>query len=135
MSEEKIVRVKDVMTKDFDFIDGMDTVGNVLRNMTHSEARALIVRKRDDDDEYGMLLISDIARKVLAQDKPPDRVNVYEIMAKPVIMVYPDMQIKYCARLLDRFGLTRVPVVELGEVVGIVSFGDLVLRGFRDHQL
>lgn len=135
MTEEKIIRVRDVMTKDFDFIDGMDTVGNVLRNMSNGDAHALIVRKRDENDEFGMLLISDIARKVLAQDKPPDRVNVYEIMAKPVINIDPQMQIKYCARLLDRFGLTRVPVVEHGEVVGIVSFSDLVLKGFRDHQL
>ena len=39
------------------------------------------------------------------------------------------MDIRYCARLLDRFELSRVPVIDAGEVVGIVSFTDLVLRG------
>jgi hypothetical protein len=43
------------------------------------------VDKRNDNDEYGMVLISDIAKLVLAKDRSPDRVNVYEIMAKPLI--------------------------------------------------
>jgi CBS domain-containing protein len=76
-----------------------------------------------------MVLISDIARKVLAKDKAPERVNVYEVMAKPVISVDPDMDIRYCARLFDRFHLSRCPVVENGKVIGIISFTDMVLRG------
>jgi CBS domain-containing protein len=76
-----------------------------------------------------MLLISDIARKVLAADRAPERVNVYEVMAKPVVTVDPDMDIRYCARLFDRFGLSRCPVVDGGRVVGIISFTDMVLRG------
>jgi CBS domain-containing protein len=77
--------------------------------------------------------VSDIGRRVLAQNRAPDRVNVYEIMAKPVVTVRPDMDIRYCARLFDEFNLSRAPVVENGEVVGIVSFTDLVLRGMQEE--
>lgn len=130
MSENKpIVRVREVMKPRFDLVDGMMTVAEALSTMQHVETKALIVKKRDDDDEYGMVLISDIARQVLARDRAPERVNVYEIMTKPVVAVDPGMDIRYCARLFERFDLSRAPVVEHGEVIGIVSFTDMVLRG------
>ena len=130
MSDRKVVRVRDVMKNQFDMVDGMTTVADALKAMKHVDTKSLIIDKRHDDDEYGMLLISDIARKVLAKDRAPERVNVYEVMAKPVITVDPDMDIRYCARLFDRFGLSRTPVVNGGgEVIGIVSFTDMVLRG------
>lgn len=130
MSEEKVVRVSDVMKSHFDIIDGKLTVEDALKTMKHVETKTLIVDKRHDDDEYGMVLLSDIAKHVLAVDRSPERVNVYEIMTKPVMTVRPNMDIRYCARLFDRFGLSRAPVLKHGRVVGIVSFTDMVLRGF-----
>lgn len=129
MTTKKIVRVCDVMKKNFDVIDGMTTVSEALKKMKHIETKTLIVDKRDDNDEYGVVLISDIAKKVLAQDRAPDRVNIYEVMAKPVISVDPNMDIRYCARLFENFGLSRAPVVANGKMVGIISFTDMVLRG------
>lgn len=130
MSNDNIIRVRDVMKQSFDIVDRMVTVAEALKEMKHHENKSLIIDKRHDDDEYGMLLISDIARKVLAVDRAPDRVNVYEIMAKPVITVDEEMDIRYCARLFDRFNLSRAPVVNRSrEIVGIVSFTDMVLKG------
>jgi CBS domain-containing protein len=128
-NEKKVIRVRDVMKAQFDTVDGMATVRDALKMMKHVETKTLIVNKRHDDDEYGMVLISDIARKVLAVDKAPERINVYEVMAKPVISVDPEMDIRYCARLFDRFRLSRCPVIDNGRVIGIVSFTDMVLRG------
>ena len=130
MNEPKIVRVRDVMKSQFDTVDGMATVADALKQMQHVEAKCLIVNKRHDDDEYGMLLIADIARNVLGQDRAPERVNVYEVMVKPVFSVDPDMDIRYCARLYDRFRLSRAPVIDRqGNVVGTVSLTDMVLKG------
>jgi CBS domain-containing protein len=117
------------MKRHFDTVDGMDTVAEALERMLHVDTKSLIVRKRHRDDEVGMVLISDIARQVLAKDRAPDRVNIYEIMSKPLLTVSPDMDIRYCARLFDRFHLSRAPVVETGEVIGIVSLTDLVMKG------
>ena len=128
-SERKIIRVRDVMKKDFDLIDGRVTVMEALRTMKHVDTKSLIVNKRSDDDEYGMVLISDIAKLVLAKDRSPDRVNVYEIMAKPLLPVDPDMDIRYCARYFENFNLSRAPVVENKKVIGIISYTDMVLKG------
>lgn len=135
MSPEKnVVRVRDVMKKNFDVVDGKMTIMEALRTMKHVETKSLIVDKRDDDDEYGMLLLSDIAKNVLAKDRSPERTNVYEIMSKPLLPIDPQMDIRYCARLLERFGLSRAPVVENGKVIGIVSFTDMVLHGLVDFN-
>ena len=76
-----------------------------------------------------MVLISDIAKKVLAVDKSPKRVNIYEVMTKPILSIDPEMDIRYSARLFERFGLSRAPVVENRKVIGIVSYSDMVLKG------
>lgn len=129
MTVKTVVYVRDVMKTKFDIVDGKMTVMEALETMKHVETKSLVVEKRHDDDEYGMVLLSDIAKRVLAKDRSPNRVNIYEIMAKPVISVRPDMDIRYCARLFENFGLGRAPVVEHGKVIGIVSFTDMVLKG------
>ncbi len=129
MSDRKVVRVKNVMKTGFDLVDGMTTIQEVLDRMKHVETKCVIIDKRHENDEYGILLISDIAKEVLAKDRAPERVNVYEVMSKPVITVDGDMDIRYCARLFDKFGLSRTPVIENGKVIGIVSFTDMVLQG------
>ncbi len=129
MSDKKIVHVRDVMKTEFDRVDGIMTVADALSSMQHPEVRLFVVNKRHESDEFGMLLLSQIAREVLAKDRAPERVNVYEIMVKPVIAVSPKMDIRYCARLFDRFKVSRSLVVENDEVIGVVSFTDIVLRG------
>lgn len=128
MSDKTLVRVKDVMKKEFDIIDGMNTVAEALQKMQHVHTKCLIIDKRDENDEYGIVMIADIAKHVLAKDRAADRVNVYEIMSKPVLHVEADMDIRYCARLFDQFGLSRAPVMDNGSLVGIISFNDMVLR-------
>lgn len=132
--ERKVIRVRDVMKENFDMVNGKMTIMDALRTMKHVETKSLIVDKRHDDDEYGMLLLSDIAKNVLAKDRSPERTNVYEIMSKPLLPIDPQMDIRYCARFLERFGLSRAPVVENGKVIGIVSFTDLVLHGLVDFN-
>ena len=129
MKTKQKISVRDVMKTSFDIVDGMTTVSEALKRMKHIETKTLIVDKRDEYDEYGVVLISDIAKLVLAKDRAPDRVNVYEVMAKPAISVDPNMDIRYCARLFENFGLSRAPVIECGKMVGIISFTDMVLKG------
>ncbi len=131
MNTKKLIRVRDVMKTGYDLVDGMDTVAKALKTMDHVETKMLIVNKRHDNDEYGMVLLSDIACQVLARDRAPERVNIYEIMTKPVITADPEMDIRYCARLFEQFDLSRAPVVEAGEIIGVISFTDMVLKGFR----
>ncbi len=128
MSTRDWGQVRDCMRREVTEIDGKLDVLSALKVMKKVKATSLIVKRRDEKDEYGLLLFSDVAKKVIAQDRAPERVNVYEIMAKPVLTVRPDMEIRYCARLFDNFGISHAPVVESGKIVGIVSYYLLVLH-------
>lgn len=129
MRQRELIRVRDVMTHKFELVDGLMTVSEGLATMKRLGAEALLVDKRHADDEYGIVLLSDIARQVLARDRAPERVNIYEIMSKPVIAVPPAMDIRYCARLFERFGLAYAPVISCGDLKGIISYADMVLNG------
>ena len=125
----ELVQVKDVMKHKVDIVDGMKTVQEALSEMKHIETKTLIVDKRHEHDEWGIVVVADIARKVLAADKSIERTNVYEVMTKPAVTVHEDMDIRYCARMFEQLGLARAPVVRDGEIVGIVSYTDMVLKG------
>ena len=125
------VLVKDVMWNKVDIVDHKTTVQDALNTMEHKKTKLLIVDKAHEHDEYGIVLIADIARKAIAQDKSLDRVNVYEIMNKPAISVNSEMNIRYCARLLTRFNLSRCPVIDDGKIVGVVSLTSIV---FMNHE-
>jgi predicted transcriptional regulator len=132
MKKSKWVPVKNVMRTNVAFVDGRLSVLEALRVMKREKVTSLIVNKRFDTDEYGMLLFADIAEQVIAENRAPERVHVFEIMAKPVISIRPDMDIRYCARLFGRFGISHAPVVENDEVIGVVSYYLLVLEGLVD---
>ena len=129
MKERVITRVRDVMKTDFSRIDGIATISEALQAMKANKTSVLVVNKRHVNDEYGIVTSGDIARHVLAKDKSPERVNVYEIMLKPVISVHPDMDIRYCSRLFSHYDLVRAPVLNDREVIGTVSPNALVLEG------
>jgi signal-transduction protein with cAMP-binding, CBS, and nucleotidyltransferase domain len=120
------------MKTGFDLVDGLDDVAHALRNARHPDTKCLLVKKRDANDEYGIVTYADIAKQVLARDRAPERVNIYEIMTKPVLGVDPDMDIRYCARMFENFGLGRAPVLENGEVIGMVGYTDLVMHGLMN---
>ena len=123
-----IVQAKDVMRREVVTIDGMATAREAIAKMRSENVTALIVDKRTQNDAWGIVTIPDLVREVIAPGRSPDDTNVYEIMTKPVITVPPDMDIRYVARLLHRAGVRRAPVEAQGELLGVISLLDLVLR-------
>ena len=129
IDRSKIVLVRDIMKTDFAMVSGSATIKEALLLMKSRKTAVLIVDKRHEYDDYGLITAGDVARHVLAKDKAPDRINVYEIMNCPVIHVSPDMDIRHCSRLFANYDLVRAPVIENGKVIGMVSPNALVLDG------
>ena len=132
MTTRKRICVKHVMKSNYGIINSNATVKEALKEMKRLKTAVLVVNKRNENDEYGLLLVSDIARMVLAMDKAASRVNVFEIMTKPAVCVDPEMDIRYCARLMSAYNLTRVLVETDNEIIGTVSPRALVLDGLAE---
>ncbi|QDE31520.1 MULTISPECIES: CBS domain-containing protein [Shewanella] len=129
MNSKTPIRNRDVMNNHFVMVDGMRTVAEAIQEAISHNVNILVVNKRNENDEYGMVLMSDIARKVLAKNKSPERTNIYEIMIKPVLSVPIDMDVRYTARLFERFNINKAPVIEAGEILGFVTYDNIVLKG------
>ena len=128
MKARRILRVSDIMRSEVHTIDGLATVSEAMALMHRHQVSTLVVSRRHDDDEMGVVLITDIAREVIARNRAPERVNVYEIMSKPVLTLPSEMQARYAVRLLVRFGVSRAVVVDHDRnPVGIATVRDLVL--------
>lgn len=125
-------KVRDCMSPKVTEIDGRMDVLSAMKVMKKVGSTSLIVKRRDEDDEYGMLLFADIAKQVIAKNRAPERVSVYEVMVKPVLTVRPDMKVRYCARFFEKFKISHAPVLEDGTIIGMVSYYRLMLHGMPD---
>ena len=128
MTANGYTRVRTMMRPSPGMIDGLATVQEALEIMRRENVGALIIDRRHEGDEYGIIVLSDIAAKVIAENRSPARTNVYEVMSKPVLTVAGGMDIKYAIKLLSRFGLARALVTESGRLVGLVTLREMVFR-------
>jgi len=128
MSSRNIVRVEDVMTTPPITVDGLANIRTAIELMQKEGINSLVIEKRNEDDEYGIISVHDISEKVLSVDHSIDRKSVYEVMTKPVLGVHRRMNVKYALRLLTRFNLSRALVMEHGNMVGIVTIRDMAVR-------
>ena len=127
-ADDRAIRVSEIMSGQVHTIDGMATVAEAMATMRRLQISSLVVNRRHDDDELGVVTVSDLAREVVAHDRAPERVNVYEVMSKPALTVRSAMLVRYAVRLLVQFGVSRALVVDdAGEPSGLVTLRDLVL--------
>ena len=128
MTDNGDPRVRAVMVPSPIVVGRLATVADAIELMQGNQISSLVIDRRDDRDEYGLLTVTDIASRVIGEELAPERTNVYEIMSKPVLTVDVDMGLKYAVRLLVRFGVSRALVMERGKLVGIVTMRDMVMR-------
>ena len=133
MTENSPVRVRDLMVGELHTIDGLATVADAMALMKRHRVSSLLVNRRNEDDELGLVVVADIARGVIADNRAPERVNVYEIMSKPLLTVPEDMLAKYAVRLLVQFELSRAVVVDHERnALGMVTLRDLIVGPAAD---
>ncbi len=127
-SEKKFQVARDMMEENIVFIDGLLTAKEAVEIMREKKVETLIIKKRNDQDAYGIVAIQDLVRGVIIPQRAPEDVNVFEIMTKPIITVPAGMDIRYVARLLIQFDLWTAPVEENGEYIGMISLSTIILN-------
>lgn len=83
----------------------------------------------------GILSERDYARKVVLQGRSSADTPASAIMTAQVVTVAPDTPVHACMQLMTERRIRHLPVVEGGQVVGVISIGDLVKAVIADQQL
>ena len=105
-------------------IDAGVSVLEAVERMVDANVGSLLVTK--GGDVAGIVSERDYLRRVARNGPTGDEVTVGEIMSSPLIVVSPETTIDECMALMTDRRIRHVPVVEDGDVVGIVSIGDVV---------
>ena len=118
-------KAQDVMTKEVITISGSASVAEAVRKMRERKVSSLIVDRRSPDDAFGIITRKDVVTKVVSPGKKLSEVKVHEIMTKPLVMMSPGLELKYCARLMAMTGIRRAPVFDGKQIIGILSNTDI----------
>lgn len=82
----------------------------------------------------GVLSERDYARKVILQDRASKTTTVGEIMSSPVITGRESQTVSECMALMTERRIRHLPIIEDGQVTGVISIGDLVKAIIADQQ-
>jgi CBS domain-containing protein len=115
----------DVMTKHVVDIEPDVSVAEAIEKMKQWNVSSLLVLRKSPTDTWGFMSQTDVIEKVVAQGLDPEKVQVHEIMTKPVITVPPNCSLQDCAALMARADIRRVLVFDGQDIVGIVSSSDI----------
>jgi len=118
------LKVEDVMVRDVITVGAGATVKKAVGLMDKYEIGCLVVMKRAKP--VGIVTERDMLKRVLARLRDPEKVKVREIMSKPLIVGRLQTDIREAVRLMNERKIKRLPVIEDGRLLGLLSLTDVV---------
>ena len=109
-----------------------DPVLEAIRMMAEHHVGALLVMNANR--LVGIVSERDYARKVILKGRSSADTPVSQIMSSPVVTVTLSNSVQECMQLMTSRRLRHLPVVEAGEVVGMISIGDLVKAVMEEQK-
>jgi signal-transduction protein with cAMP-binding, CBS, and nucleotidyltransferase domain len=120
------LEVRDVMTYPAITKDEEASVAQLARGMKLSGIGSVIITK--EDKAVGIVTDRDIVIKVIMKNREPDKVKAKEIMSSPLVTIESDVSLKDACKSLIEKGIRRLPVIEGGALMGIISLRNIVTR-------
>lgn len=130
MAAELMLEVRDVMTYPAIMEEGDASVAKISKIMKMSEIGSVIIT--EEDKPVGIVTDRDIVIKVIMKDRDPSKLKVKEIMSSPLMTIVSDASLKRACKLLVEKGIRRLLVIDDGELVGVLSFKN-ILTGEPQH--
>jgi signal-transduction protein with cAMP-binding, CBS, and nucleotidyltransferase domain len=124
----KCKTARDIASDNLYYIDGLATARDAIDMMQEKGVDYLIIKKRNNEDANGIVVLSDIIKGAIIPDLEPEEVSIYEIMKKPVISIPASLNAKYIPRLLINARINVAPVEENGEYIGIIHLRDFLFN-------
>jgi len=107
-------------------IDRDASVEDAMKKMFERRVTSLIVEKKKEADNVGIITRKDIINAVIAESRDPKKMKVEDIMSEPLLSVSPEFSIENLSRMMSKTNLRRFPVVEDDKIIGVVSNSDII---------
>ena len=125
--------LREIMTQKPVTVQVTDTVVAAARSMRDGNIGDVVVV--DNDQIHGILTDRDIVVRALAEGRDPARTTVGEICSRELTTLSPNDAIGDAEKTMRARAIRRLPVVEGGRPVGIVSLGDLAVKSGHDGRV
>lgn len=119
------LRLEDVMVGEVITVEADATVKEAVELMNMNEIGCLIVVNTKTEKPLGIVTERDMLKRVLVELKDPRKTKVSKIMSRPLVFGTPHMDVEVAARLMFKKKIKKLPVVENGNLVGLVTLTDL----------
>lgn len=119
-----MVPVRKIMTKGIEKVDANMSVKDVAKIMKAKKIGSILVEK--DKELVGIVTETDIVRRLVADGKNPEGMQVKAIMSSPLLTVDIEKSIIDANDLMDKNHVRHLAVTEEGKVIGLVSCRDIM---------
>lgn len=124
-------KIRDVMTSDVETCTLLDNVYEAAVKMKELDVGSIPIV--DQKKLVGIITDRDIVLRGVAEKHPPST-KVETVMSDRLVTATPDMSTKEATKLMAEHQIRRLPVVEEGNLVGIVALGDFAVDELTDEQ-
>ncbi|MFF3501239.1 CBS domain-containing protein [Streptomyces sp. NPDC003247] len=125
--------VRDIMTAEPVTVEPQASVSAVARIMRDENIGVVLVT--DHDELRGLVSDRDLVVRALAEGGDLEQMTVVTACSEDLVTVSPDEDLDRAVEMMREHAVRRVPVVEDGRPVGIVSLGDLAIERDPDSAL
>ncbi|RKD22482.1 CBS domain-containing protein [Caminicella sporogenes DSM 14501] len=125
------MKVRDLMTRDVTTADLNSSVAQIAQNMKDLNVGAIPVCDKNNN-LVGIVTDRDIVLRNVAEGKKSAKAQ--DVMSSQLITVTPDTHVHEAARIMSENQIRRLPVVENGKLVGILSIGDFATQNIYVNE-
>ncbi|ACV25091.1 CBS domain-containing protein [Methanocaldococcus fervens] len=94
--------------------------------MMIDKGRRYCILLDENNGPVGIVTITDIIKHILLERVPPENVKIYEIATKKLVTISPDTSIEEALKIMKKYGVSKLPIVDNGKIVGIVTENELI---------
>ena len=121
-----IVLVRDVMSKEVKVVRSDTSVKEVVATMNKFDIGSIIIVQ--GDRPVGIITERDILRRLVEPCLAPETLTARQIMTSPVLTISETAGIEETAKLMARKRVKRLPVINNGKLVGMITYTDIVAK-------
>lgn len=116
---------KDLMQKDVVTVSETTSILKAAKLMREASVSSLVIEPENKNDAFAIITRKDIVEAMMTLSLTDIPTTVADHMSKPAITTGPDLGIELCYQMMKMIGIRRMPVVEGGTLLGILSNSDL----------